>query len=54
MLLRPQGLLGTVEWGFLRAPWVPARTRTDSTVVTPPPAAQNAGDARPVVASSTD
>jgi branched-chain amino acid transport system permease protein len=54
MLLRPQGLLGTVEWGFLRPPWVPARTRTDSTVVTPPPAAQNARDARPVVASSTD
>jgi branched-chain amino acid transport system permease protein len=30
MLLRPQGLLGTVEWGFLRAPWVASRTRSDT------------------------
>ena len=30
MLLRPQGLLGTVEWGFLRAPWVASRARTDT------------------------
>jgi branched-chain amino acid transport system permease protein len=28
MLLRPQGLLGKVEWGFLRAPWVASRART--------------------------
>jgi branched-chain amino acid transport system permease protein len=27
MLLRPQGLLGKVEWGFLRRPEAPARTR---------------------------
>jgi branched-chain amino acid transport system permease protein len=25
MLIRPQGLLGTVEWGFLKAPFVKAR-----------------------------
>jgi len=37
MLLRPQGLLGTVEWGFLRAPWVRARTRTDQATTPPPP-----------------
>jgi branched-chain amino acid transport system permease protein len=30
MLLRPQGLLGTVEWGFLRAPWVAPRGRMDA------------------------
>ena len=30
MLLRPQGLLGTVEWGFLRAPWVTSRSRTEA------------------------
>jgi branched-chain amino acid transport system permease protein len=30
MLLRPQGLLGKVEWGFLRAPWVASRARTDT------------------------
>jgi branched-chain amino acid transport system permease protein len=29
MLLRPQGLLGTVEWGYLRARPVPVRTRAD-------------------------
>jgi branched-chain amino acid transport system permease protein len=39
MLLRPQGLLGTVEWGFLRAPWVPSRFRTDGNkAASPPPA----------------
>ncbi len=27
MLLRPKGLLGTVEWGFLKAPQVPERKR---------------------------
>jgi branched-chain amino acid transport system permease protein len=27
MLLRPKGLLGKVEWGFLRAPQVPIRSR---------------------------
>jgi branched-chain amino acid transport system permease protein len=36
MLLRPQGLLGTVEWGFLKAPWVPMRSRTQAN--TPPQA----------------
>lgn len=30
MLLRPQGLLGTVEWGFLKAPWVAVRARTEA------------------------
>ena len=30
MLLRPEGLLGKVEWGFLRAPWVASRARTDT------------------------
>jgi branched-chain amino acid transport system permease protein len=30
MLLRPQGLLGTVEWGFLRAPRVAPRARADT------------------------
>jgi branched-chain amino acid transport system permease protein len=39
MLLRPQGLLGTVEWGFLRAPWVPSRFRTDSNKAAAPPTA---------------
>jgi len=38
MLLRPQGLLGTVEWGFLKAPWVPTRTRAEATTAPPPPA----------------
>jgi len=38
MLLRPQGLLGTVEWGFLKAPWVPTRTRSEATIESPPPA----------------
>jgi len=38
MLLRPQGLLGTVEWGFLKAPWVPTRTRAEATKASPPPA----------------
>ena len=38
MLLRPQGLLGTVEWGFLKAPWVRTRTRAEATTASPPPA----------------
>ena len=38
MLLRPQGLLGTVEWGFLKAPWVPTRMRSEATTASPPPA----------------
>ncbi len=29
MLLRPQGLLGTVEWGFLKAPWVSVQPRAE-------------------------
>jgi len=36
MLLRPKGLLGTVEWGFLKAPWVPTRSRAEAN--TPPQA----------------
>jgi branched-chain amino acid transport system permease protein len=38
MLLRPKGLLGTVEWGFLRAPWVPARLRPSDKTASPPTA----------------
>jgi branched-chain amino acid transport system permease protein len=38
MLLRPKGLLGTVEWGFLRAPWVPARLRPGDKAASPPTA----------------
>jgi branched-chain amino acid transport system permease protein len=30
MLLRPQGLLGRMEWGFLRTPHVPPRTQTEA------------------------
>jgi branched-chain amino acid transport system permease protein len=30
MLLRPQGLLGKVEWGFLKAPWVAIRARGEA------------------------
>jgi branched-chain amino acid transport system permease protein len=29
MLIRPQGLLGTVEWGFLKAPFVKPREKTE-------------------------
>lgn len=32
MLVRPQGLLGTTEWGFLRAPEVQPRTRSEPQV----------------------
>ncbi len=35
MLLRPQGLLGTVEWGFLKAPLVKARTADAMQTVAP-------------------
>jgi branched-chain amino acid transport system permease protein len=38
MLLRPQGLLGKVEWGFLRAP--EAHPRADRAEVRPSPAAK--------------
>jgi len=30
MLLRPQGLLGKVEWGFLKVPWVAMRARGEA------------------------
>ena len=30
MLLRPQGLLGTVEWGFLKAPFVKLRAKSET------------------------
>jgi branched-chain amino acid transport system permease protein len=30
MLLRPQGLLGKTEWGFLKAPSVKPRTPVDA------------------------
>ncbi len=36
MLLRPEGLLGTVEWGFLRAPRVLVREREKATAGTRP------------------
>ncbi len=29
MLLRPQGLLGTVEWGFLKAPFIKPRVKSE-------------------------
>jgi len=32
MLLRPQGLLGTVEWGFLKAPFVKPPEKTNTTL----------------------
>jgi branched-chain amino acid transport system permease protein len=31
MLIRPQGLLGTVEWGFLKAPFVKPRDEAKET-----------------------
>lgn len=36
MLLRPQGLLGNVEWGFLKKPTFPARN-SDGSAITPAP-----------------
>jgi branched-chain amino acid transport system permease protein len=30
MLLRPQGLLGTVEWGFLKAPFIKPRAKSEA------------------------
>jgi hypothetical protein len=41
MLLRPTGLLGNREWGFLKRPIVPLR-KTSSTQAQPP-----AGDMQP-------
>jgi branched-chain amino acid transport system permease protein len=38
MLLRPQGLLGNVEWGFFKKPTYPIRKR-DGSAVTPAPLA---------------
>lgn len=37
MLLKPQGLLGNVEWGFFKKPTWPAR-KSDGAAVTPTPA----------------
>jgi branched-chain amino acid transport system permease protein len=39
MLVRPQGLLGRTEWGFLRAPTPQPRT-SDETQPTPVPASK--------------
>jgi branched-chain amino acid transport system permease protein len=36
MLLRPQGLMGTVEWGFLKKPTYPVR-KSDGSAITPAP-----------------
>ncbi len=35
MLLRPQGLLGTTEWGFLKAPFVRPRAKSESAAAAP-------------------
>jgi len=29
MLLRPQGLLGTIEWGFLKSPLIKPRVKPE-------------------------
>ncbi len=36
MLIRPQGLLGTNEWGFLKPPFIRPRERKEAVVVTEP------------------
>ena len=36
MLLRPQGLLGNIEWGFLRRPVYPPRASNPSAAAAPP------------------
>jgi branched-chain amino acid transport system permease protein len=36
MLLRPQGLLGGVEWGFLKRPRYPVRARANTGAPAPP------------------
>jgi hypothetical protein len=41
MLIRPQGLLGTAEWGFLKAPFVKARARSESTAAASLPQVEN-------------
>jgi branched-chain amino acid transport system permease protein len=35
MLLRPQGLLGTTEWGFLKAPFVRPRVKSETPAAAP-------------------
>lgn len=40
MLLRPQGLLGNIEWGFLKKPFYALRKRDAAQVSTPAPTAQ--------------
>jgi len=39
MLIRPQGLLGTTEWGFLRAPEVKVREQVEAAPATVTPSA---------------
>ena len=36
MLLRPQGLLGNIEWGFLKRPTYPPRSGSSAAPVAPP------------------
>jgi branched-chain amino acid transport system permease protein len=35
MLLRPQGLLGTAEWGFLKTPFVRPRVKSETATAAP-------------------
>jgi hypothetical protein len=36
MLLRPQGLLGNIEWGFLKRPIYPPRESSSAVTAAPP------------------
>jgi branched-chain amino acid transport system permease protein len=47
MLLRPKGLLGSVEWGFLRAPLAPMRQREPAKVAVQPAAGEEISINRP-------
>ena len=40
MLVRPQGLLGQIEWGFFKKPFYPLRKRADEQAAAPAAAAQ--------------
>jgi branched-chain amino acid transport system permease protein len=45
MLLRPQGLLGSIEWGFLKTKKILPRLRREAAAAaTPAPVAENSGD----------
>jgi len=44
MLLRPQGLLGSIEWGFLRTKKILPRLRRETTVAVPSNSASGTGD----------